>query len=46
MEKKLYQRPMTVCSMMEPRTILCASVGGGYTNPNLGYGGSTGGGGD
>jgi hypothetical protein len=32
MKKKLYQQPMTVCSMMEPRTILCASVGGGYVS--------------
>ena len=31
--KKAYQQPMTVCSMMEPRTILCASSKG-FINVN------------
>ena len=30
MEKKVYQQPKTVSTKMEPRTILCASVGGGF----------------
>lgn len=27
MEKKLYQQPKTLTTLMEPRTVLCASIG-------------------
>ena len=36
MEKKVYQQPKTVSTMMEPRTILCASAGGGFIAPGGG----------
>ncbi len=32
--KKSYQQPKTISSMMEPRTILCASVGNGFIGTN------------
>lgn len=43
MKKKEYQQPQTQSLAMEPRAILCASPGGGFIDPNVGYGGAGGG---
>ena len=33
MEKKVYQQPKTVSTLMEPQSVLCASPGGGTWIP-------------